>query len=185
MRLAWVTDQLDRAHFPTSGYRYTLDLQQGHYRVLAQKTDFVRWNLTAQQAYSHGPHTWNAYMRLASSSAVAAGAVDEYALGGFHNLSGYRLGQLAGNRLALLRLGYYQRLPYQPGLVRSLFAGGSLEAGTAWTDGSLAPPGSAQRRWRLGSSLYIGADTGIGPLYLGIVHAPRGYTGLYFVLGRP
>jgi NTE family protein len=185
MRLAWVTDQLDRAHFPTSGYRYTLDLQQGHYRVLAQKTDFVRWSLTAQQAYSHGPHTWNAYMRLASSSAVAAGAVDEYALGGFHNLSGYRLGQLAGNRLALLRLGYYQRLPYQPGLVRNLFAGGSLEAGTAWTDGALAPPGSAQRRWRLGSSLYIGADTGIGPLYLGIVHAPRGYTGLYFVLGRP
>ncbi len=184
-RLAWVTDQLDRAHFPTSGHRYTLDTQQGHYRVLGQRTDFARWNLTAQHAFSNGPHTWNTYLRLAHSSAVAPGAVDEYALGGFHNLSGYRLGQLAGNRLALLRLGYYQRLPYQPGLVRSLFIGGTLETGTAWTDGPLAPPGSEQRRWRLGSSLYIGADTGIGPLYLGLVHAPRGYSGLYFVLGRP
>ncbi len=185
LRLAWVADQLDNAHFPTEGYRYTLDVQRGHYRVQGHKTDFTRWNLTAQHAVSFGAHTWNAYARLASSSAVATGAVDEYALGGFHNLSGYRLGQLAGNRVALLRLGYYQRLPYQPGLVRSLYAGGTLEAGSAWTHGPLAPPGSNQRHWRMGSSLYLGADTGIGPLYLGLVHAPKGYSGLYFVLGRP
>ncbi len=38
---------------------------------------------------------------------------------------------------------------------------------------------------RLGSSLFLGADTGLGPVYLGLVHAPRGYTGLYFLLGRP
>jgi NTE family protein len=31
----------------------------------------------------------------------------------------------------------------------------------------------------------VGADTGIGPLYLSIVSAPRGYTGLYLFLGRP
>ena len=62
-----------------------------------------------------------------------------------------------------------------------LFAGGSIEAGNAW----------ASRRdisfkgLRTGTSLFIGADTGVGPLYLGVVSAPKGYTGLYLFLGRP
>ena len=38
---------------------------------------------------------------------------------------------------------------------------------------------------RLGSSLFLGADTGIGPVYLSLVHAPKGYTGLYLFVGRP
>ena len=36
-----------------------------------------------------------------------------------------------------------------------------------------------------GGSLFVGADTGIGPLYLSVVSAPKGYTGLYLFLGRP
>ena len=34
-------------------------------------------------------------------------------------------------------------------------------------------------------SLFLGADTGIGPLYFGITHAPRGQTGLALFIGRP
>jgi NTE family protein len=33
--------------------------------------------------------------------------------------------------------------------------------------------------------VFIGADTGVGPCYLSLVHAARGYTGLYLLLGRP
>ena len=79
------------------------------------------------------------------------------------------------------RVTYYQRLPWNVGVARALFAGGSLEGGNAW----------ASRRdisiqgLRYGTSLFIGADTGMGPLYLSVVSAPKGYTGLYLFLGRP
>ena len=34
-------------------------------------------------------------------------------------------------------------------------------------------------------SLYLGADTGIGSLYLALTHAPQGRTGITLMLGRP
>ena len=37
----------------------------------------------------------------------------------------------------------------------------------------------------VGMSLFFGADTGIGPLYFGLTHAPRGSTGITLFLGRP
>ena len=130
---------------------------------------------------SWGPHTLNLGARLARASDVPLGAVDEYSLGGFQQLSGYRVGQVAGNYLAFGRLTYYRRLPFDAGPARALFAGGSLEAGNAWAnrrDVSL-------RDLRGAGSLFIGADTGIGPLYLSLVSAPKGFTGLYLFLGRP
>ena len=66
-------------------------------------------------------------------------------------------------------------------LARALFAGGSLEAGNAW----LRREDISWQGLRAGSSLFVGADTGLGPLYLSLVHAPKGYTGLYLFLGRP
>ena len=41
------------------------------------------------------------------------------------------------------------------------------------------------RGLRVGNSLFLGADTGLGPMYLGITSAPRGSTGLVFFIGRP
>ena len=38
---------------------------------------------------------------------------------------------------------------------------------------------------RTGMSLYFGADTGFGPLYLALTHAPRGSSGVMLFLGRP
>jgi len=38
---------------------------------------------------------------------------------------------------------------------------------------------------RSGMSLFLGADTGIGPLYLGLTYAPRGRAGLTLFIGRP
>lgn len=184
-RLAWVSDQLDHANFPQSGHRHQAEWQAGRYRSDAGRTAFVRWDVSANQVFSHGPHTWNAYLRIGHSSAVPPGAADEYSLGGFQQLSGYRIGQVAGNSLVLARLGYYRRLPVQPGVARALFVGGTLEAGNAWNSQEQQRPNSLRKDLRWGSSLYLGADTGIGPVYLSLVHAPRGYTGLYFLLGKP
>ena len=66
-------------------------------------------------------------------------------------------------------------------LTRGFFAGASLEAGNAWVnhrDISL-------RNLLVGSSVFLGADTGVGPMYLGLTWAARGTLGLVFFIGRP
>jgi NTE family protein len=181
LRAAVTSDQLDYANFPSSGYRTTGELVLGQLRNQGKSTGFSRLNASATGVKSWGPHTLNASVRLGLSSQVPSGAIDEYSLGGFQQLSGYRVGQVAGNYLMFGRLSYYQRLPWQSGVVRALFTGGSLELGNAWLNRSDLSFGDL----RSGASLFVGADTGLGPLYLSVVHAPRGYTGLYLFLGRP
>jgi NTE family protein len=75
----------------------------------------------------------------------------------------------------------YHRLETSPLLTRGFFMGASLEAGNAWS----GQDGMTLSDMRLGSSLFVGADTALGPLYLGITYAPRGQTALYLYLGRP
>jgi NTE family protein len=181
LRAAVVSDQLDFANFPSQGYRLKADLSAGQRRSGGDTRSFVRLEGSANHVSSWGVHTLNTALRFAHASQIPPGAIDEYSLGGFQQLSGYRTGQVAGNYLLFGRVTYYQRLPYELGFVRGLFAGGSLEAGNAWLDRSSISLGDL----RAGASLFVGADTGFGPLYLSIVSAPRGYTGLYLFLGRP
>ncbi|OAD41440.1 hypothetical protein LPB72_13015 [Hydrogenophaga crassostreae] len=181
LRARVTSDQLDYANFPSSGYRTDAELAIGRLYNNGESNRFTRLNATATGVHSWGPHTLNASLRVGMASDIPVGAIDEYSLGGFQQLSGYRVGQVAGNYLTFGRLTYYQRLPWQGGVVRALFAGGSLEIGNAWADRS----DMSLKDLRSGSSLFVGTDTGLGPLYLSVVHAPKGYTGLYLFLGRP
>ena len=182
LRAAIISDQLDFANFPSAGYRLKGEVVVGRRRFEGQSsTSFTRMEGSATGVKTWGVHTVNAGARFARASQVPPGAIDEYSLGGFQQLSGYRVGQVAGNYLLFGRLTYYQRLAGRVGVARALFAGGSLEAGNAWAQGR-------DIGWtglRTGASLFVGADTGVGPLYLSLVSAPRGYTGLYLFLGRP
>lgn len=178
---SFVADQLDHANFPQQGYQFVSELRAGQRRVLQKKGDFYRLELQGTQALTWGRHTINLYARAARVSDVPSGAVDEYSLGGFHQLSGYKVGQVAGNYLALGRVGYYHRINANPGIARALFVGGTAEVGNAWNSASAA----SLRDLRTGFSLYVGADTSMGPVYFSLVHAPRGQTGLYLFIGRP
>ena len=181
LRASMITDQLDYANFPQKGHRVTLEMDVGKRKTEGVHQSFTRVELNATQAITQGPHTINMHMKLARASDIAIGAIDDYSLGGFHNLSGYKIGQVAGNVLTFIRLGYYRRLSTSPGLARALFVGGTLEAGNAWRD-----TGSIRLNdLRTGGSLYLGADTAAGPVYLSLVHARGGSTGLYFFIGRP
>ncbi len=182
VRAAVISDQLDFANFPSSGYRLQGEVAAGRRSLdSGASTGFSRLETSGTAVHTWGRHSFNLGGRFARATQIPIGAIDEYSLGGFQQLSGYRVGQVAGNYLLFGRLTYYQRLPWNVSVARALFAGGSVEAGNAW----------ASRRdisfkgLRTGTRLFIGADTGVGPLYLGVVSAPKGYTGLYLFLGRP
>ena len=78
-------------------------------------------------------------------------------LGGLFNLTGYHQDEFAGDAYLYGRVGYARRWRHTNGL----YGGIMVEAGNAWL------PGEARSNASVKSSaaLYVGADTGIGPLY--------------------
>ena len=184
LRLGAVIDQLDFANFPQRGYRGEAEAVIGSRTASLTgnaRSSFTRLELQATAVTTFGVHTYNAYLRAQRAGSSEVNSVGRYALGGFHQLSGYRSGQLNGNEVLFGRFTYYQRLAQAPLFTRGLFAGGTLEAGNAWS----GPGSMSLADLRSGASVFLGADTALGPLYLGLTYAPRGSTGLYLFLGRP
>ncbi|ACB32666.1 Patatin [Leptothrix cholodnii SP-6] len=186
LRGALLLDQLDHVSFPRRGWRVRLVGEVGRRwvaeSVLAGGTEsFHRLEADANTVTSAGPHTLDASLRLRHAHQGLIQGLGYYTLGGFHNLSGYQAEQLSGNEVLLGRLTYTVRLNQRPVLTRGFFAGASLEAGNAWARSSEVDLG----RLRGGGSVFLGADTGLGPLYFGLTWAPRGSAGLYLQLGRP
>jgi NTE family protein len=187
-RLAGVIDYLDAASFPRGGWRLRAEAAAGR-RWLSGSlvTDpgeetIRRIELDFTRVTSLGPHTLDATLQLRHARQREVQGLGRYTLGGVQRLSGYEQDQLSGNRLAFGRLTYYRRLNQQPVLTRGFFAGATLEAGNAWHDGESAHWGDL--RWA--SSAFLGADTGLGPFYLGVTWAPHlPGMGLYLKLGRP
>lgn len=180
LRLRVVLDQLDYALFPLAGYRVEAEGAVGQRRGSFEEP-FHRVQIGLDMVRSFGRHTLNSHLRASLSDEGGSPLVGRFTLGGFHNLSGYAQGQLNGNHLLLGRLAWYMRLNQDVALTRGFFMGASLEAGNVWSRRGDVSLGDL--RW--GSSVFLGADTGVGPMYLGITSAPGGSTGLVFLIGRP
>ena len=180
VRARVVVDQLDYANFPQRGYRFEGEAQVGRRHQNTSQT-LVRLETEASRVTTLGAHSFSLYGQLKATDARTEALSGQYTLGGFQQLSGYRPGQVAGNAVLLGRLGWYMRLPSTPVFARGFFLGATLEAGNAWADRrQLSLSGL-----RTGGSLYLGADTGIGPMYLGVTWAPQGEAGLALFIGRP
>lgn len=172
-------DQLDDANFPREGWRLRATALFGQQRN--SDTRVRRAELEATRADSFGLNTLGLQLRVAASRQGSGLLGGVYSLGGFQQLSGLRAEQLSGNALLFGRLSWQRRLSDAPVFTRGWFVGGSLEAGNTWqAAGDLSLKGL-----RLAGSAFIGADTGLGPLYLGIGSAQRGSTALYLFIGRP
>ncbi|MGY0197387.1 patatin-like phospholipase family protein [Leptothrix sp. BB-4] len=186
LRAQLLVDQLDHVSFPRSGYRVRLQAEAGRRLLRPEGVDdrtesYRRLELDGQRVVSRGAHTVDAGLRWRQASQSPLLGRQAYTLGGFHNLSGYAVDQLDGNATLLARLTWTLRLNTQPVLTRGFFAGATLEAGNAWRDAASAD----LRQLRPGSSAFLGADTGLGPLYFGATWAPQGSPGLFLRLGRP
>jgi NTE family protein len=99
--------------------------------------------------------------------------------GGFLQQSGYKTGQLYGNSMTYGRAMYYHRI-MRGTMLDGAFGGVSLEMGRYGVP--LLP--DAPSGLLTSGSLFIGADTPIGPAYLGYGRAADGNQSFYFFLGR-
>jgi NTE family protein len=182
LRVRGVIDQLDYVNFPTSGYRLVGEGVVGTRRLQRQHSEHMaRGSVAGTIVDTFGRCTFELHGALKLADENSLLVVDQYTLGGFQQLSGYRPDQLSGNAVLFGRLNWYTRLANSPVFARGFYVGASLEAGNAWTERSAM----SLAHLRGGGSVYLGADTGLGPMYLGITYAPRGELGVALFIGRP
>jgi NTE family protein len=160
-------DTLDDTNFPRHGYLFSgVTTRYWYDSTSAPVQSYVVEGLL--------PFTWGRLTLLGIGSiGRSSGDRGGFGLGGFLNLSGTPIGAISGSQLrGLSALAYYRMGELPRGFGRGWYAGASLEA---WSVGEV----------RKAASVFIGADTVIGPLYLGAGHTFGGQSAVYLFLGRP
>lgn len=181
LRFRLHADQLDSAYFSRSGYRIDtalyaamdgMESDQNYQRISA--------GLTAAKTF--GAHTFNAYVSGGTDLGSDMPFYDTFTLGGPLQLSGYHINEFSGNRMALERLMYYNRTLPLPDLFGSgIYLGASLEVGRMSNPFTLASTNGTV----MSGSLFLGADTFLGPAYLGMGFGEKGRFTLYMMIGVP
>jgi len=105
-----------------------------------------------------------------------------YRLGGFMDLSGFAQNTLLAQQYAIGRLVLLSQLSrFGTSLFGlDLYGGASLELASIHND----VPGLVDDPLRPGGSLFLGSDTTLFPIYLGMGYAEGGQFALYLAVGR-
>lgn len=175
-----VLDQLDSVHFPREGWKTDMRYLKSD-TGLGADDSYDKWDFSGSFVHSFGEHTINL-------GAIAGGlsgskllpAYDQFSLGGFLQLSGLSSGQLIGEKLKFGRAMYYHRLA-RSAIFEGAYGGISLETGQV---SNPLIPGNRDD-WIRAASVFVAADTPLGPAYLGYGQTQNGPNSFYFYLGRP
>ena len=175
-----VVDQLDSATFPREGFAAGLDVFAS-LKGLGARDNYTSYDFNFLGSKSWGRHTISAGGRF---SGRATGddlpAYDLVQWGGFLQQSGLPSGALLGQQLQFGRAVYTYRLAEQK-LLDGLYVGASAEIGKM--SDPVVPGNLTDTLYS--SAIFFGADTPIGPVYLGYGFTSGGFRSAYFFLGRP
>jgi NTE family protein len=173
-------DTLDAPSFAERGY-------YGRVSVIASREEFgAADNYTRLEGQLYKPLTFGKNTivpRVSVAVKLGDGRVplyDQVPLGGFLNLSGLARGGLFDQNAALAELIYYRKLAeLSPAMGRGIYGGFSLEAGEVWANARDFGGGNIV----YGGSIFLGADTMLGALHLGVGLAEGGNAAVYLQLG--
>jgi NTE family protein len=168
-------DKLDSVYFPTKGHIGRLEWRSSR-EALGADTDFDQATLAYNHAFSWGRNTLFGGVLVNVTPDEDAPIQSLYRLGGFLKLSGLDQDELSGQQAGLARLVYLRRI--NDIQLFKAYAGASLEVGNVWQD-----TGDLFDDSIVAGSAFIGADTPIGPVYLGYGHTDSGDGSLYMFLG--
>jgi len=103
-------------------------------------------------------------------------------LGGFLNLSGFSSGQLVGDDIRYGSLRFEKIIGRLPLGLR-----GDMRAGLALEAGKVGTPYTETNRtgWLKSTTVYLGGETPIGPVYLGYGRSDASTSNLYLFIGTP
>jgi NTE family protein len=178
LQLSYQHDSLDSLYFATSGAMHNLAFRYAD-DTLGSSRDFEQAEasgaLTATRDRNSLVLTYEAGYSLDDDAPLESW----YRMGGFTRLSGLAPAQLSGRHSALLSLALFRRLNE----VRLLpaYAGLTLEAGNVWNTSS----DIALDDLRYSASLFLGAESPLGPIYFAVGHSDNGDSAVYFYVGNP
>jgi len=178
LTLEYRHDSLNNPWFPEQGMFHRLGFNYAD-EVLGASADYQQAYGSGNFAFSRGKNSILLNYELGYSFDDFVPVVRWFQLGGFGRLSGLIPDQLAGQQLGLLSLAYHRKLN-DLDFVQA-YAGITLETGNTWNSSDNISFGSL----RTSTSLFVGARTPLGPLYLAWGYSNNGDSTLYFYLGNP
>ena len=172
-------DQIDSVNFPRNGLlafaRYYDALPD-----LGSDDDYRRLDIQTVSAGSVGRHSLVGLLTGTSALGGTLPPTERFYLGGLFNLSGLPPGEVSGSYGGVAALLYLYRLGRLPNFGEGIYLGASAEAGNAWEHSSDASLSDL----RYSFALLVGADTFIGPVYLGQGFTSGGKDSFYLLVGR-
>jgi NTE family protein len=179
-RLSFRVDTRDSTVFPREGVQVNAWYRDS-YESMGADADRQVARLDADIALTFGRVT---LVPSFSGQTLVTGPVSyqsSCALGGFLSLSGLGVGQLRGERCVLGRGIAYVRLSHLDlgPLSTAMYGGLSVETGNVYTRGDTVDWNSLI----LGGSVFVGAQTPLGPAFVAWGTTEDGQHSIYFVIG--
>ncbi|OZS41719.1 patatin-like phospholipase family protein [Photobacterium sanguinicancri] len=178
-------DNLDNQYFPTSGLQasayFAVMETESQFENNKTESEVFVYNLSLIKPYNIDRHTFVALGKFAGADSKEFLPIFAQDLGGLFNLSGYHKYELNGRYSALGALIYrYQLLDNDFGAFSTpVYVGGSLEKGGVWNEYGQISVNSMITA----SSVFVGVDSVLGPVYLAYGMAEGGESSLYLTLG--
>lgn len=171
-------DKLDNVNFPTQGNKGKLELIAAR-KSLGSDTTFNQALLSYSQAFSWGRNSMIGIFSINATQDDDAPLESQFCMGGFLRLSGYQPCQLVGQNSGLLNVTFTRRIVDLKLL--PVYVGGSIEYGNIWQTRDEISLSNGL----FNGSLFLGADTPIGPVYVGAGFGEGGHYSGFLYLGSP
>ncbi len=177
-----MVDSRDNVPFPRSGValRTTMEWQTPAFG--ADKSS-RRLHAMGMAAASSGKNGFQFLAAGGSPVGTDLPYYDGFSLGGFRRLSGYTQRELLGPYMAFGSVTYLREMGrFSTSIIGGgIYLGVSLEAGNVWANGSDVSLSDL----RYAGSFFVGADSPLGPVYVGYGIAEAGRRGFSFSIGVP
>ena len=169
-------EQADRLYFPRRGW----SAQASYFE--SSRRDYSRAALELRSAWPWGANVLAARATWVGSPRGELPLTDAARLGGLLNLTGFASGQLIGDEMAYGHVRVERIIGRAPLGLR-----GDLRLGVALEAGKVAHPYSKQVRdgWLNSVAVYLGGETPVGPVFLGIGRGSGNSVNAYLVIGAP
>ncbi len=176
-RAGLIVDRQDRTVFAREGYYLEVAAVSAR-KDLGGDADFDKLSGVLRHYQSFGDHTFTIGLQGGTGFGDELPTYAQFTLGGPFGFAGLAEGQFRGSYQGLASLGYSYRLLQLPSqLGKGVYAMTRLDVGNVWAEEFDADD------VRTGGLLGLGADTSMGPLYLGYGAAEGGYDRFYVSMG--
>ncbi|EDZ62757.1 phospholipase, patatin family [Sulfurimonas gotlandica GD1] len=184
---SFLVDNLDNLNFPNTGLKSMLKWTK-EMKELGSDYEHEKIYFDIEKPITFNSHNITTYLQFGTTynnnnDKSTLNLNDKFILGGLFNMSAYKPYSIVGNHMALGVVKYRYQLKdggFFGTLDAPLYTGFSLEIGDAWDDGIHRNINDLKKS----VSVYVAADTFLGPFYLAYASSEDGENSFYLYLGE-